>query len=75
MEFVLAQHDEFQYDYQNGRLIPKSAIRYPVYSEMVDKPNPVFQILHISRKVKSYSEAVELLHAITVKEVQQPVLC
>ncbi len=75
MEFVLAQHEEFQYDYENGRLIPKNAIRYPVYSEMVDKPNPVFQILHVNREVKTYSEAVDLLLNMVGTEVQQPVFC
>lgn len=62
MEFVFAEHDEFFFDYSTGKLVPKSKTRYPVYREMVDKPNPVYHILQVNRDVKSYSEAVALLN-------------
>jgi len=75
MEFVLAQHQEFRYDYRNGKLIPQNATPYPVYSEMVDKPNPIFQILQVNRDVKSYSEALELLNALTGIRELDPALC
>ena len=63
LEFVLAEHEEFFYDYEKNALIPKIATRYPVYSEMVDKPNPKFNIIKVSQDVKSYSEALDLLHS------------
>ena len=75
LEFVLAEHEEFCYDYPNGTLVPKSATCYPVYSEMVDKPNPVFHILQVSRDIKSYSEAVENLHKKAREMVRDTVLC
>lgn len=75
MEFVVAQHEEFKFDYPKGRLIPKFSTRYPVYSEMVDKPNPIFQILLVSRKVKSYAEAVNLLYRRTGKRLSEPIFC
>ncbi len=62
LEFVFAEHDEFSYDYEAGRLVPKSETRYPVYSEMVDKPNPVYHILQVNRELRSYEEAVNLLN-------------
>jgi hypothetical protein len=75
MEFVLALHQEFRYDYSSGKLIPENATIYPVYSEMVDKPNPIFQILQVSRNVKTYSEALELLNALAEMREAEPVLC
>ncbi len=75
MEFVLAQHEEFRFDYKRSKLIPKYSTRFPVYSEMVDKPNPIFQILHISREVKSYAEAVQLLYSRTGNVATEPVFC
>ena len=75
MEFVLALHQEFRYDYSMGKLIPENATPYPVYSEMVDKPNPIFQILQVSRNVKTYSEALGLLNALAVMRETEPVLC
>ena len=75
LEFVLAEHEEFSFDYPNGRLIPKIMTRYPVYCEMVDKPNPVFHILKINREVKSYDEAVNRLLHETSERILEPVLC
>jgi hypothetical protein len=75
LEFVLAEHEEFSYDYPSGTLVPKCVSRYPVYSEMVDKPNPAFHILQVSRDIKSYSEAVESLHQKAKDMVPEPVMC
>ena len=61
IEFVFARHHEFCFDYENELLIPKVTTRCPVYKEMVDKPSPEFEILHIDQKIKTYAEAVELL--------------
>lgn len=73
VEYVLAEHEEFSYDYNKGVLIPKMATRYPVYSEMVDKPNPVFNILQVNQEIKSYSEAVDLLHARSFRRTAKKV--
>ena len=58
LEFVLAEHEEFSFDYQNERLIPKRITHYPVYYEMVDKPNPLFHILKTNSDLQSYDEAI-----------------
>ena len=61
IEFVLAEHEEFDFDYEKDVLVPKATSSYPVYREMVDKPNPLFHILLVNREVKSYDEAAERL--------------
>lgn len=75
LEFVLAEHEEFSFDYPNGVLVPKSNSRYPVYSEMVDKPNPIFHILQVSRDIKSYSEAVDFIHKKAREMVFDSIAC
>lgn len=75
IEFVLAEHQEFSYDYPNGKLIPKNSTRYPVYCEMVDKPNPVFNILQVSRGIKSYDEAVDRLFGDAREMILEPAVC
>lgn len=75
IEFVLAVHDEFYFDYEKDVLIPKSVSRYPVYREMVDKPNPMFHILQVNREMKSYDEAAEHLFRTAGEPVLEPVAC
>jgi len=75
LEFVIAEHEEFSFDYASEKLVPKTKTRFPVYSEMVDKPNPVYHILHINRDIKSYSEAVDLLNQKAMEMAPQPEAC
>lgn len=75
IEFVLAEHEEFYFDYEKDVLIPKNVSRYPVYREMVDKPNPLFHILQVNREVKSYDEAAEHLLCSTGNSFEKPVAC
>ncbi len=75
LEFVFAEHDEFFFDYDTEKLVPKTQTRYPVYSEMVDKPNPVYRILQVNRDVKTYSEAVALLNQKAMEMSPQPEAC
>ncbi|MCK3685682.1 hypothetical protein [Maribellus sp. YY47] len=75
LEFVIAEHDEFSFDYASEKLVPKAETRYPVYREMVDKPNPVYHILDINRDVKSYAEAVALLNQKAIKMSLHPEAC
>ena len=64
LEFVFARHKEFSYDYENEQLIPhdKSVLKYPVYNEIVDKPNPKIEIIKTFRNINSYAEAAEHLN-------------
>lgn len=63
LEFVIAEHKEFAYDFERGKLIPKylSGKEIPVYEEMVDKPNPKIEIVNIYRDISTFKEAEELL--------------
>lgn len=62
IEFVLAKHNEFGYNYEEEQLIPKVKVKCPVYREMVDKPNPKFEIIKVDKQIKTYSEAVSQLN-------------
>ena len=58
-EFVFATHDEFSYDYNTGELYLEvnSEKLFPVFPEMVDKPEPKIRIFKVYRNLKSYGEA------------------
>lgn len=75
IEFVLAEHEEFDFDYEKEVLIPKKTSRFPVYHEMVDKPNPLFHILQVTREVKSYDEAESRLFKNTGNFISEPLAC
>ncbi len=64
LEFVFAEHKEFSYDYENERLIPHdgSAGKYPVYNEIVDKPDPKIEIVKTYRDINSFAEAYNHLN-------------
>ena len=62
IEFVFAEHKDFQYDYSNEQLIPKKEHRSPVYNEMVDNPNPKIKIVKVYRDINSYAEAYQILN-------------
>lgn len=58
-EFVFAKHEEFVYDYDFDKLYlnPESKNYFPVYPEMVDKPEPKIRIFKVYRSFNSYGEA------------------
>ena len=64
LEFVLAEHKEFSYDYNDGKLFNRgnSDTHKFVYPELVDKPDPKFRIVKVSREFNSFAEAVENLN-------------
>ncbi|SHF20190.1 hypothetical protein SAMN05444274_10425 [Mariniphaga anaerophila] len=64
VEYVLAEHKEFSFDYEKNRLIPLNSSRKntPVYNEMVDKPDPKIKILKIYRNFTSLGQASILLN-------------
>lgn len=64
IEYVFAEHKEFSYDYKSDKLIPEEVTikNSPVYAEMVDKPNPKFKILRVSRTLNSFAEAFVFLN-------------
>ena len=64
LEFVIAVHQEFSYDYENAKLIPHRLEneKSPVYNEMVDKPNAKITIQKVYRELNSFAEAEKLLN-------------
>ena len=65
LEFVLAEHLEFSYNYNDGKLLGRgnSDNQKSVYPELVDKPNPKFKIIKVSREFNSFAEAFENLNS------------
>jgi hypothetical protein len=72
LEFVIAIHNEFLFDYKNNTTIATANKKQqkPVFSESVDKPHPEFRILEINRNIKSYGEAYNFLNREAEKMVQ-----
>lgn len=72
LEFVIAIHKEFEYDYNTNKVISvaKNHRKTFTFPEVIDKPYPDFQVIEVSRDVKSYGEASFLLNKIAEKMVQ-----
>ena len=66
LEYVLAEHLEFSYHYNEEKLIlnknGNDNSQKPVYSELVDKPDPKFKIIKVSREFNSFAEAFAQLN-------------
>ena len=64
LEYVFAEHKEFNYDYVNELIIPVKKLKqnFPVFAESVDKPNQKITILRIRRGLNSYGEATNILN-------------
>ncbi|HSM46380.1 MAG TPA: hypothetical protein VK872_01080 [Draconibacterium sp.] len=71
LEFVLAQHEEFYYDYEGRQLIllENNNKFFPVVSKLIDKPETKIKIKKVSRNLKTYSEAQSVLNAMAAKMV------
>jgi hypothetical protein len=64
LEFILAEHLEFLYNYAEEKLISTGNhdSKLPVYSELVDKPNPKIKIIKVNREFNSLAEAFNELN-------------
>lgn len=64
LEFIFAVHKEFYYDYEKEELnaVHNEFYRTPVYSELIDKPEPKIKTEKIYRTLNSYGEALALLN-------------
>jgi len=69
LEFVFAVHREFSFDYEKEELNTNvdNAYPMPIYSEMIDKPDPKIKTVKIYRNLKSYGEALSLLNQKAVR--------
>jgi len=70
IEFVFAEHQEFSYNYSEGRLMFKKngKLEFAINNEMIDKPNPQFAVLKVSRTIRSYTDAYNELNGLA-KEI------
>ena len=73
LEFVIAVHRDFSYDYEKERLFlgDMGVNNNHLFSEMVDKPDPDFFILNVYRNIKSYSEAFNILNGHAFKIIKE----
>lgn len=64
LEFVIAEHKEFTYDYSNNKLLfrKNGKIEKAFNNEMIDKPDPQFTILKVSNTIRSFTEAYNELN-------------
>ncbi len=63
VEYVFAEHKEFQFNYSEKKLIFLSSPSQEVQNyEAVDKPDPVFVIKDVYRNINSFSEAHSILN-------------
>ncbi len=64
LEFVFAEHKEFSYDYEKEVLVPHEGVivTYPIYNELVDKPEPKVEIVKTYRDINSFGEAYDRLN-------------
>ena len=68
LEFIFAEHKEFFYDYHHEKIFSTSAVgNNPAFAETLDKPNPLLNIIHIKRDLKSYGEALLYLNREAMK--------
>ena len=73
LEFILAEHLEFSYNYAEEKLISTGNhdAKKPVYSELVDKPNPKIKIIKVNREFNSFAEAFNELNKKAKMQLQQ----
>lgn len=64
LEFVFAECKDFSFDYVNETIISCSVEhkQSPIFAENVDSPNSKFNILSVSRELKSYGEAQRFIN-------------
>jgi len=73
LEFILAEHLEFSYNYDEEKLIStgNQDNKKPIYSELVDKPNPKIKIIKVNREFNSFAEAFNELNKKAKTQLQQ----
>ena len=64
MEFVFAEHKEFNFDYVNEVIVSAKKLKNGsvIFAESIDKPNQDITILRIRRGLNSYGEAFNILN-------------
>jgi hypothetical protein len=64
LEFILAEHLEFSYNYEEEKLISvgNHNTKKAIYAELVDKPDPKIKIIKVNREFNSFAEAFAQLN-------------
>ena len=64
IEYIIAEHEEFFYDYQQDQITTFDSLKrmVPVYSETINKPNPKIKIVNVFRSFRSVGEVYEHLN-------------
>lgn len=71
LEFVFAEHKDYQFDYEKGIIIPCSKkVNSPVFAEHVDRPRAKINVINTSRDMCSYGEAQGFLNREAQKMAQ-----
>jgi hypothetical protein len=69
MEFVIAHHEDFSFDYESGQIITSHFGKIDVdgFIEMIDRPDQRIKILKVHRNLDSYADALGLLKIMAPK--------
>ena len=73
LEFVLAKHKEFCYDYELDTVTASEIAekKKVIYHEEVDKPEPNIKIIKVYRNISSYSAAIKKLNKKITKGLKE----
>jgi hypothetical protein len=76
LEFIIARHEQFSYNYPEGRLIEISTQKTPLLNSFVDNRNLILTTLKSFKNCKSYDDAEGLLNQLIsqdpAKNVRKP---
>lgn len=73
LEFIFAEHREFSYDYTNNKLMfyKSGKLEYAFNNEMIDKPDPKYAVIKISRNLRSYTDAYNDLNLMASEIIRE----
>ncbi len=73
LEFILAEHLEFSYNYEEEKLISTGNhdTKKAIYAELVDKPDPKIKIIKVNREFNSFAAAFAELNIKAKTQLQQ----
>lgn len=69
LEFIIARHEEFTYNYLEERLIHIYTLKTPLLSSLVDKKNLSFTNVKRFKSCKNYEDAEGLLNKWISEEI------
>ena len=72
-EYVFAEHKEFYYDYSTFKLLwyKQGKMKIAINNELIDKPDPDFNIFKVSNEIHSYTAAFDELNQMARKIINE----